>query len=75
MNVEIKDASYTDDLAAFLRCCDCAVERVRPGLLDVEPCELPIDASLRKPELELNSYLKIWSMLQPATATIVGAVR
>ena len=75
MHVEIDNASYTDALAVFLRSCDCTVEVAGPGLLDVEPHALPIDAEVRRPELELNSYLKIWSALQPASATIVSSGR
>jgi hypothetical protein len=75
MHVEIDNPSYTDDLAAFLRSCDCTVEVLRPGLLEVEPYELPISTELRKPDLELNSYPRTWSALQPAAATIVAPGR
>jgi hypothetical protein len=36
---------------------------VAAGLLEVEPRDLPIDPTLRQPELELDAYLGIWSAL------------
>jgi hypothetical protein len=71
MRVEVTDPSHTDDLAEFLRRCDCAVEVVMPGLVEVEPRELPIDRALRRPELEVDAYLGIWSALRGAKAFLV----
>jgi hypothetical protein len=68
--VEISDPAYTEDLIAFLERCDCTVEIVATGLLDVAPRELPIDASLRQPELEVEAYVGIWSALRSATAKV-----
>jgi hypothetical protein len=70
MRVEITDPSYTDDLVQFLRRCDCSVDVVAPGLLEVEPRELPIESSVRQPELELDAYLGIWSVLRGADARV-----
>ena len=70
MRVEVTDPSSTDDLVAFLRRCDCAVEVLQPGVLDVEPRALAVDASLRKPELEVDAYLGLWSALRRANAAL-----
>lgn len=72
MRVEITDVSQTNDLAEFLRRCDCTVEVVAPGVVEVEPRELPIDPALRQPELELDAYLGIWSALRRVRAVLVG---
>jgi hypothetical protein len=71
MRVTITDPSYTDDLVEFLRRCECTVGVVSPGVLDVEARALPIDPSLRQPELELDAYLGIWSALRRATASLM----
>jgi hypothetical protein len=70
MRVEVSDPSHTDDLVDFLRRCDCTVEVVAPGVVEVEPHELPIDSNLRQPELELDAYLGIWSALRGASASV-----
>jgi hypothetical protein len=72
MRVEVTNPSHTDDLVAFLRRCDCTVEVVAPGLVEVEPRELPIDHALRRPELEVEAYLGIWSALRGARAFLVS---
>jgi hypothetical protein len=71
MRVEVTDHSHTDDLVEFLRRCDCSVEVVAPGFLEVEPRELLIDGALRRPELEVDAYLGIWSALRGAKAFLV----
>jgi hypothetical protein len=71
MRVELTDHVRTDDLVDFLRRCDCTVNVVTAGVLEVEPRELPIDPTLRQPELELDAYLGIWSALRGASATLV----
>ena len=73
MHVEISDSEYTDDLVAYLRRCDCTVEVVAPGRLHVQARALPIDESIRRPELELDSYLKVWGLLRRVEACVVGA--
>ena len=70
MRVEITDPAYTDDLVEFLRRCDCTVRTVGPGVLDVHACELPITDYLRRPELEVDAYLGIWSTLRGAHAAV-----
>jgi hypothetical protein len=57
MRIKLSDPVRTDDLVDFLRRCDCTVDVVGAGLLEVEPRELPIDPVLRRPELELDAYL------------------
>jgi hypothetical protein len=71
MRIEVTDPVRTDDLVDFLRRCDCTVNVLAAGLLEVEPRELPIDPALRQPELELDAYLGIWSALRGASATLV----
>jgi hypothetical protein len=71
MRIKLSDPVRTDDLVDFLRRCDCTVDVVGAGLLEVEPRELPIDPALRRPELELDAYLGIWSALRGASATLV----
>lgn len=70
MRVELTDPSYADDLVAFLRACDCTVEVLAPTVLDVEPQALAVDASLRRPELEIDTYLGIWSALRRSSAAV-----
>jgi hypothetical protein len=71
MRIKLTDPVRTDDLVDFLRRCDCTVNVVTAGLLEAEPRELPIDPSLRQPQLELDAYLGIWSALRGASATLV----
>ena len=61
MLIKLTDPVRTDDLVHFLRRCDCTVDVVAPGLLEVEPRELSSDPTLRQPELELDAYLGLWS--------------
>jgi hypothetical protein len=70
MRVELTDPAQTDDLVEFLRRCDCTVTLVEPGVLEVDPRDLPIDPALRQPELELDAYLGIWSALRGASASL-----
>ena len=71
MHVEISDPEYTDDLAVFLRRCECTVHVVAPGLLEAEPRVLPIDPALRHSRLELDAYVGIWSAIRHTRATVV----
>lgn len=64
MRIKLTDPVRTDDLVDFLRRCDCTVNVLAAGLLEAEPRELPIDPTLRQPELELDAYLGIWSALR-----------
>lgn len=64
MRVKIEERSLLGDLVDYLRRCDCTVG-FNDGLLDVRPRQLPIDAALRYEELELESYLKVFSALHP----------
>jgi hypothetical protein len=73
MHIEISDPEYTDDLVAYLRRCDCTVQVVAPGRLHVEARALPVDPALRRPELELDSYLKVWGLLRCVEARVVAA--
>lgn len=73
LHVHITDPEYTDDLAAFLRRCECTVRVVGPGLLDADVRPLPISASLRRPELELGSYVSIWCVLRRTDARLAAA--
>ena len=73
MHVELTDPEYTDDLVAYLRRCDCTVHVVAPGHLEVEARALPIDPTIRRPELELDSYLRVWGLLRNVEARVVCA--
>jgi hypothetical protein len=64
MKVKIEDPSLLGELVDYLRRCDCTVG-LKDGLLEVRPRQLPIDASLRYEELELDSYLKVFSAFHP----------
>ena len=70
MRVEITDPAYTDDLVEFLRRCDCMVHVVGEGVLDVRARELPIADYVRRPELEIDAYLGIWSALRGSHAAV-----
>lgn len=70
MRIKLTDPVRTDDLVDFLRRCDCTVNVLAAGLLEAEPRELPIDPTLRQPELELNAYLGIWSALRGASVSL-----
>ena len=72
MRVEISDPTHTDDLVEFLRRCDCTVQAVGPGVLDVHARELPITDDLRRPELEVDAYLGIWAALRGAHAAVTA---
>ena len=71
MRVQIGDPSYADDLSDFLRRCECTVDIVAVGVLDVEPRVLPVDPALRHAQLELDAYLGIWSAMRRTTARVV----
>lgn len=64
MKVKIEDRSLLGELVDYLRRCDCTVG-LKDGLLEVRPRQLPIDAALRYEELELDSYLKVFSAFHP----------
>lgn len=70
MRIKLTDPVRTDDLVDFLRRCDCTVNVLAAGLLEAEPRELPIDPTLRQPELELDAYLGIWSALRGASVSL-----
>ena len=72
MRVEVSDSSHTDDLVEFLRRCDCMVDVVAPGVVDVKARELPIDPMLRRPEVEVEAHLGVWSALRAAKAFVVS---
>jgi hypothetical protein len=72
MRVEVTNPSHMNDLVEFLPRCDCTVEVVAPGLVEVEPRKLPIDHALRRPELEVDAYLGIWSALRGARAFLIS---
>lgn len=71
MRVEVTDPTSTDDLVEFLRRCDCIVRVLAPGVLDVEPRALPVERALRRPEVEVEAYLGVWSMLRGASAELM----
>ena len=64
MKVKIEARSLMGDLVDYLRRCECTVG-FNDGLLEVRPRQLPIDEALRYEELELESYLKVFSALHP----------
>ena len=73
MRVHLTDTTLTDDLVQHLQRCECTVHVVAPGVLDVEVRHLPIDPTLRRPELELDSYLRLWAALRKGEAWLVAA--
>jgi hypothetical protein len=71
VHVEIENPSYTRDLADFLRRCECTVDVVSPGLVEVEPRALPVDPSIRRSRVELDAYLGIWSAMRQTRADVI----
>lgn len=71
MRIVLHDRSKLAELVEYLRRCNCTVG-FRGGELDVTPRHLPVDARLRYEELELASFLRVWSALNPgASAEVV----
>lgn len=64
MRIRIRDRSQLESLVEYLRRCNCTIG-FRAGQLDVRPRHLPVDERLRYEELELSSFLRIWSALHP----------
>ncbi len=73
MRVHLTDPANTDGLVQHLRRCECSVQVVAPGVLDVDVRALPIDPKLRQPEVELDSYLRLWAALGKGEAWLVAA--
>jgi hypothetical protein len=67
VRVVLHDRSKLAELVEYLRRCNCTVG-FRGGQLDVSPRYLPVDARLRFEELELASFLRVWSALNPNAA-------
>jgi hypothetical protein len=65
MKIRIEDRSLLSELVEYLRRCDCTVG-FKDGLLEARPRQLPVDPALRYEELELESYLKVFSALHPS---------
>jgi hypothetical protein len=75
MKVKLEDRSLLSDLVDYLHRCDCTVG-LSGGLLDVRPRQLPVDPSLGYEELEVDSYLKVFSALHPGVRVeLVGSRR
>jgi hypothetical protein len=60
--VRVRCPSRADELAVFLRRCDCAVELVGPGLLEISPHQAKQQELAR---LELDGLLRVWQAMQP----------
>ena len=64
MLVRIRDQELVGNLVDYLRRCDCVIG-FRDGDLEVHPRQLPVDDRLRYEELELSSYLRVWTVFHP----------
>ena len=64
MNVRIEERSLLGELVDYLRRCDCVVG-FNDGVLRARPRQLPTDAAAEYEELELDSYLRVFSALHP----------
>jgi hypothetical protein len=63
MKILLNDPELVDDLVAFLRRCECSVERVGSRVVDAAPPhEGPSFAYLR---MELDAYLRVWREMHP----------
>jgi hypothetical protein len=63
MKILLSDPQLVDDLVAFLRRCDCSVDRVGSRAVEaVPPHEAPSLAYLR---MELDGYLRVWREMHP----------
>jgi hypothetical protein len=59
MQLLIRDPSYTDRLASFLRSLGQSPIISGPALLELEPPTTPTDRA------ELEIYLRVWKVLYP----------
>ena len=62
MRLVLRDAAYTDSLAAFLRSVGHHPAVAAPGALDVD-----VDPA------ELDIYLRVWQVLEPDAEVTVQA--
>lgn len=62
MRLRLEEPTLVDDLIVFLGRCNCRVNRVADGVVEVTPT--------RADDLDVAGYLRVWSALH-ATATVV----
>jgi len=63
MKILLSDPELVDDLVAFLRRCECAVDRVGSRVVDAAP---PHEApSFAYQRMELDAYLRVWREMHP----------
>ena len=63
MRILLSDPELADDLVAFLRRCECSVDRVGRRVVDADPPhQAPSFAYLR---MELDAYLRVWREMHP----------
>jgi len=71
LRIQLENSALAGDLATFLRRCDCTVTLLGDHLLAVDARALPVDPSIRQAELEVASYLRVWSAINDDTAVRV----
>ena len=62
MRLRLEEPTLVDDLIVFLDRCNCRVERVADGIVDVTPS--------RADDLDVAGYLRVWDAMH-ATETAV----
>jgi hypothetical protein len=62
MRLRLEEPTLVDDLIVFLDRCNCRVNRVADGVVEVTPT--------RPDDLDIAGYLRVWDALHK-TATIV----
>jgi hypothetical protein len=63
MKILLSDPELVDDLVAFLRRCECSVDRIGSRLLDAVPPHEALDFAYLR--MELDAYLRVWREMHP----------
>ena len=63
VRIQLENNALLGDLVSYLRRCDCTVTIIGDRTLEVTARELPVDPMVRQADLEIASYLRVWSAL------------
>jgi hypothetical protein len=63
MRILVSEPTQVDDLVAFLRRCECAVDRVGERSIEAVPPHSEVGFAYLR--MELDAYLRVWREMHP----------
>jgi hypothetical protein len=65
MRLRLEEPTLVDDLIVFLDRCNCHVQRVADGIVEVTPA--------RADDLDVEGYLRVWDAMHATETVVVSA--